>query len=231
METYEPRMMKKLKKKHHIKLIAFFGFLVVLCFVLYTTFYGDFSFTGSAIGVADEIEGIQLSADLTIPSMNLNGNFPEVVLSGSSGSYFFIGNQKFFLGDLKNNYIVLKNFDGKISFDSANIFLLKGKVTEVSVNGISMMPKSKSIVKVSLDEDFNYDSLKIEDGVFIKELVYLSSGVLKVNEGKKIFNIVDEEVSIKGFSGSLEVQRGDFLLDGFLRELKILGDSEIVISV
>ena len=91
--------------------------------------------------------------------MTLDGNFENVDLYGSSNYFMKVGNQKFNLGDLNENYITLKNFDGKISFDERKITSLEGKVSEVD--------KERGKIKVLVnmfgrDTPVELDSLQIK---------------------------------------------------------------------
>src|SRR3989338_5860381 len=101
---------QKFRLKKHIMLITFLIFLGILSFLIYTSFY-DVSFfdnviTGNLImGDSSEQEGksVQIDGDLTeIPSLKLKGNFENVEITGSSGSYIYIDSQKFYLGNSLN---------------------------------------------------------------------------------------------------------------------------------
>jgi len=220
--------------------IAIFGiFLVIFLSIIITTFFGSFPLTASTItgGVVSNVfnngeidyGSIEFESDLTIPELSIDGEFDKVELSGSSNSFLEIGNQIFYLGNLNDNFIVFDNFDGSISFDKTKITELKGKVSSVTINGIEVEPK-KQTIKVELGGTFDYDSLEISEGVFIKKLSYSASGTVKLNDGKEIFNLDQEEITIKEFYGSLLLDKGKFSIDGYIRELDIAGDSNINIK-
>lgn len=226
------------KFKNHKKIILFSIFLGILSLLIVTSFFGDFSLTGRIINNnnnndPDEnitLGGIKIEADLTIPVLELNGFYKKIELKGGSDSFIYIGNEKFKLGGSKNNLIIINDFDGKLSFNKNNVFKLGGKATKVTINGIPVEPASKSTLKVSLDEDFSYNLLKIEETVFIKELDYITSGLIKINNGKNIFNIGEEKIILSDFQGDLRIENRKFKINGYIEKLEILGDSGISVS-
>ncbi|MFH1801523.1 MAG: hypothetical protein ABH804_01680 [archaeon] len=231
MEAYETGMFRgTIPKKHRFKLFVFFVFLTVLLLIIYTSFYGGLPFTGKIAGDSEPEKNVGINAEFTVPELNLKGQFSEVVLSGSSNSFLQVGNQKFSLEIQGDNYIVFTGYDGEIFFDSEKISKLSGRASAVSVNGVPVLPRTGNTVKVSIEGEFNYKTFKISENAFIKEIAYVTSGVMRIDDGKKFFNIQNEEVSIKSFLGDLEVTRGKMFLEGNLKELKITGDSTIIIS-
>ena len=217
-------------KKHRTKIIVFGIFLIVLFILVYTSFYGLPS-TGNIIkNTPDSNNSISVSADLTIPSLLLDGEYRRVLIAGGSDSFFYIGDQKLSLANSIDNYIILTGYSGKISFDENIISELKGKVTEVSVNGVSVMPKSKETVKIYLDKDFYCNSLKIDEGVFIKKLNYKTSGAIKLENQKTILNLNNDDLTLKNFQGDLELKNNRFIINGYLSGLEIKGAKDISIS-
>ena len=150
-------------------------------------------------------------------------------MSGSSNYFLYVGGQKFELGAIKNNFFVFKNFDGKISFDGKKITEFKGKVSDVTINGVLITPV-KNTTKIRFEEDFNYQFLKITNGVSINEIIYITSGLIKLNNGEQIFNIDNNEITIKDFYGNIIIDKEKFNANGYISELKIVGESDINIK-
>lgn len=240
METHHLLKNPHLFKKHK-KLIISVVFLAVLSFLIFTSF-SDFSFTGKVIGgnaITEKLsfgenfgEGIEFESEFsTIPDLVLSGNFKEFELSGNSNSYLKVGNQKFSLDKIKNNLIIFEDFSGEVSLNYWQITKLNGRVSEVIVNGVSLFPsKKESTTKVSFEKEFNYKSLEINEIVSIDEINYVTSGTIKLNGGKEIFNVDNEEVSIKGFNGDINIKKGKISLDGEINKLSLLGESKIIIE-
>ena len=229
---YSEEQEQNIFHRHKFKLLILGVFLIVLSILIYTSFSGNIPFTGRVTeGEIDLNKSISVSADLTIPSLLLDGEYKKVSITGSSDSFFYIGDQILSLTNSKDNYIVLTDYNGKISFDEKIISELKGKVTEVSVNGVSVMPKSKDTVKIYLDKDFYYNSLKIDEGVFIKKLNYKTSGTIKLENQKTILNLNDDDFILKNFQGDLELRNNRFIINGHLNGLEIKGTKDISISI
>lgn len=228
------------KKKHNLKkhwLAIMVGiFFLILSLLIYTSFYGNFLLTGNAIvGIFtnpnESVSNIEFDAKLTVPSLDIDGKFEKVELIGrSSNSYLRVGNQRFYLGNVKQNYLIFYDYDGKISFNSRNILEFKGKSARVTINGVSVIPDSKNTVKVNLNDSFNYDSLEIGNEVSISELSYKTSGTVKLNNENKVFNINDEEITIINFQGDILIENNEFILEGYVDGLDIVGDLNIHIE-
>lgn len=207
-------------KKRKVKLWFFFGFVLVFMLLFYTSFYDSFSFTGNPI--SEKKGDISFKADLTSPSLKLQGNFPNIEIEGSSNSPIYIGNEKIELGDF-DNYLVLENFEGKIYFDKTKIYLLKGDVGNIKINGITYSENGRN--EIYLSSEMIYSSLEIDSGVFIDKLDYTASGSLRANEN--LINLDNERIIIEDYSGDFSSNRNKAKFDGIVSGLNIKGNSNI----
>ena len=221
--------MHKKKKKYYTVLAVFLVFISILAYLIVTAFYPNLSLTGKIIDEVRPNSTIAISAKLGIPDLEISGNFQNVKISGNSESSLYIEGSKFPLA-AKNNYLTMENFSGDISFNQNEIIGLKGKAFKVSVNGVPIEPKIKgTTLKVSVD-NFNYNDLAVVEEVVIKEMSYSTSGEININNGKNIFNLENEKISIEDFVGDLKIFGDNFSLDGFVKKLDISGKSAITIS-
>jgi hypothetical protein len=242
METYHPSKKPDhhwLKK--HKRLIIFMVFLAILSFLIFTSF-SDISFTGSMITGNVIIEGltpggtvgegIEFKSEFsTIPDLIFKGEFEKIELSGNSNSFLKVGNQKLSLEKVSNNLIIFDNFNGEISLNYGQITKLNGRASGVTLNGVSIFPlEEESAIKVSFGDEFNYGSLEIGRGVSIGEINYVTSGTIRLNGGKEIFSVNNEEIIINDFYGSLLINNGKFKIEGDVGELGISGESNINIQ-
>jgi len=218
------------KKRYKLKLIIFGIFLIVLSLLIYTSFYG-LPLTGKIIGQSsDSNKSISVSADLTVPVLALEGNFEEIIIKGSSDAFFYVGDKKFPLSNINGSYIILTDYEGKISFNEKVISKLEGNAMKVSVNGLPMISKSNSKMKIYFDTDFNYDYLEIKEKAFIKKLDYKTSGTIILDE-KTTINLNDEDLMIEKFYGNLKIEDKRFKVQGYLKSLSVEGDKQIFVSV
>lgn len=233
LEYYGKPSKNKGSKKKHLIIFAVVTFSLILFWLIYSSIYGEISLTGGIIGKAvnlNDDSNIKLDAKLTIPSLSLDGKFKRIEISGRSDSYINVGDQRFYLGNIKENYLIFDNYDGKISFNSKNILEFQGKVSGVTVNGVFITPESKNTFKINLNKSFDYESLEISDGVLINKLSYRTLGTIKLNNGNEIFNVNGEEVTINNFYGGLLIENKELYLNGYISSLNILGDSNIYIG-
>ena len=85
-------------KNHHLKVIVFLVFAIVLALLIVPSFYNDFSFTGFTISNITANSSIKITADLTIPALKVNGNFENVEINSNSGG-LYVEDEKFRLMD------------------------------------------------------------------------------------------------------------------------------------
>jgi len=233
LEEYqeEPKL-----KKHKTTIILFAVFLVVLSLVFYTTFSGNVSIIGSTINKGKSVEIIDSSAisfvaELdTVPVISINGEFNKITLLGNSDSFLYVGDEKFSLANSNKNNIFLNDYEGEISFEQNTLSKLKGKASQISVNGVVVTPKSGDKVKVNL-ENFDYSVLEISNGVYIKKIDYITSGKIVLSSEKTIVNLQEENVLIKKFRGSLRISNNHLRIQGSLESLDTSGEQKISISV
>ncbi|MAG78840.1 hypothetical protein CMI40_00490 [Candidatus Pacearchaeota archaeon] len=230
-EYFEEDAISPYQSRYKLKLFVFIVFVGIILLLVYTSFSGNFPLTGKAIVENITVDRIKFNADLTIPHLKLDNKIESLRIKGSSNSFFYVGDQKFNLEDLENNYIVLIDYDGKIYFDKANIFEFSGKVNKTIINGIPITSKSGKDTKVYFDGNFSYDLLEINGDVPIRRLSYVTSGKINLNKGKNIFDIDNEEVIIDSFIGDLELNRRKFNMDGYVKGLNVVGDSAISIGM
>ena len=218
-------------KSNNTRWVIFSVFLAILVFLIITAFSDKFSFSGNFVNDIKQQSNstIKFNAELTIPSIDAKGNFEKIEFQGNSESFFYVENEKFQL-NAKNNYIVMNNYTGEIAFDSKNILKLNGRATKVFVNGIPVEPKTSGVLKVSLDKDFSYTLLNIEKEISIGKLSYISSGKISINDGKNIFNLDSEQVSLKNFVGDVNAEDNKFKMSGFVEKLDIAGEAKISVS-
>jgi len=217
-------------KKHKVKLLIFGIFLAILSFLIYTSFPGNFPLTGNIIKHELNLNNsIAISTDLTIPVLFLDGEFENVNIKGNSDSFFYVGDEKLSLSNLRDNYIVLKDYEGEISFNEKSITKLKGKVTKVFFNGVPITSKSDDKMKIYFDTDFKYDILDIEKEVFIKKLDYETSGTVILDE-KTTIDLENDNLVIKKFYGDVKIENKHFKIQGYLENLDIKGNQQISVS-
>ena len=217
--------------KKDFKVTAITIFLIIMGLLILTSFYG-FTFTGNVIKNFS-LKGnstIDIKADLTVPNIELKGKFGEVKIRGGSRSNLYVGDQKFYLGDSENNFITLKEYRGEIFLDSNKILFFKGKASEVSVNGIPITSETGETLSIKLDEDFKYSLLEVRNGVSIEELNYITSGTIRVNNNKNVFQVENEEINMEDFEGDFVIENNKFRIDGRISELEIKGNQGILIT-
>ena len=124
----------------------------------------------------------------------------------------------------------MNKYTGEISFDSGKILKLRGRATKVCGNGIPVEPKTNGILKVSLDNDFSYTLLNIENEISISKLSYATTGKISINDGKNIFNLDNEQINLKNFVGDINAENSEFKMSGFVEKLDIAGETKISLS-
>jgi hypothetical protein len=239
-EQEMPHGMRKVK--HKGLLIVFAIFLVLVAITLFFAFSGK-SFSGNNqegeqksrlnFFSTKETEGeklLKVKADLTIPNLKLSSRISKIeITTGVTDGILYSGNEKFDLSKAGESKIELTNFNGKISFDSESITLLEGKAAEVSINGISTTPQSGKTIKVSVDDNFSYKLLKIED-INLKTLAYITSGSINIDGDRIKIELNDEEIDLSNYQGNLEVKDRTFKLNGEAKKVNTIGANTLEIK-
>ena len=215
------------RRKRFLFVLIAIVFLGIVVGLIYYAYAGSIPLTGNFVGSQTPKNPVSLLADLNAPNQVIAldsgiGSIELVVSRGIPGNFLHVGKQKVNLGDSKDSEIIINGFSGKISFDGRSILYLNGKASEVIVNGVKTTPQAGESMKVSIDEDFAYSYLKMQQ-VFIDRLSYVASGEIKINEGKAGIELDKEEFTLTGFLGNLEMKKGKLGLDGMSERVSVTG--------
>lgn len=205
---------KPKENKHRVWVTIFVIFAGIVGFLVYTSFF-NLGFKGGISGnvIKNNYNGvIEIDSSLTPPEkLEINGKIEKIELKTGIG-YFFIGNEKF---DLNRASIVIDNYKGKISFNKNKITKLRGRASRVFVQGIPIT--SSSDMKIYFDKEFDYSYLKLSN-FHLNSLSYKTSGLVKLNRGKVVVNLDDEDFKIEDFQGDLEIRRNNFKIKGEIKK-------------
>ncbi|MBA7679129.1 hypothetical protein ES703_87412 [subsurface metagenome] len=221
----------------HKKAIIFVIFLLVVSSLVYFAFFeGKITsgiITSRIIGSSGEINpenSINISANLIQPDdLIIKGKIDKIEMKiNKIDDFFYAGTSKFDLGQLSETYIIIFDYNGELSFDNENILKLKGKSSEVLINGVSTTPTSGDDMKIYFDNDIGYGYLKAIN-IFLSPLSYTTSGSINLNDGKININIDEEEVKLGKFRGDIEVDGREFKIKGETEKLEVVGILDIKI--
>tara|TARA_Y100000310_G_scaffold294847_1_gene325651 strand:+ start:4728 stop:5426 length:699 start_codon:yes stop_codon:yes gene_type:complete len=210
------------EKKDRKKLLIAVSFIFVIVLIATSGWTKEIVLTGAVIGGDEAKEGFEMSADLGAPYIDLNGEFSELrIHSSRSITKLLVGKQEISLSDGQNN-ILIRDFDGDLSFDGDNIYVMNGKSSGVIVNGIPLNPKEGKRLKVGL-EDLSYSSLEIKDKVVVRKLDYETTGQINVRKTNKI-ELDNDQMKLIKFEGDLSSKGSRIQLDGRAEKLEVLGE-------
>jgi hypothetical protein len=200
----------KSKKKISWVFVLFLLFILVLAFLIYTSFYNpEFiqNITGNVIN-RDIITGISIQANLNSPdNFKTTSEIDKMDLKISGA--FLIDNKKY---DLDTASIIIDNFEGEVGFDSKNLNV-NGKATKIFVEGIPITGK----LKIDLNNKYSYFKF---NNVYVSDLSYESSGIVKIQDDKVIVNLENDKFSLKKFIGDIEKSgNNNFKIDGLAEEI------------
>jgi hypothetical protein len=211
------------------KTLVFLLFFFVIGIMIFSVFKEESPMTGSIISdLITQDTSISILAELTIPEIELKGEYSEIKTRGLKDSSFYVGGNKFSLSG-SNNEIIVKDFSGNINFDDKKITYFDGNALSVIINGDSVYDKDKGRVVVFLNEETEYQSILFKEDLYIEELEYTASG--EVTFQNKLFKLSNEELFLNNFLGSLEVKDNKMILNGFVQRIMITGsDKKIDVS-
>jgi len=180
------------KKRHHLlgkKSLIFFSFLFILGVIFFTTIY-DGGLTGGVVKNLNSNNSFSISSETNVPNINFQGDYSEITFEISANQNLILEEKEISLDKISNS-LVLKDFYGEINFDQNSIKLLKGKVSEVRVNGMKIKDGKNKKMKISLTGS-RYDSINFGE-IYLDELNFVSSG--KINLEGDIISLNRDEVT------------------------------------
>ena len=219
-------------KKSNKKILIFFGFLFVVGLIIFTILYSNGSITGNVISSVtgntvssiNSDNSIVFSSVSTIPDLDFNGEYPEIKILSKAKTTIYIGQKSFLLDDLKENRIILKEFSGKIELDEEGI-LFNGKVSDVSLNNLPIQETNNRKIKIYVGSKIPYNLIEFKEDLFLKEIDYVTSGVLFLGEDNQDKITLDEDsFFVSNYFGELRINEDTLFLDGYAENMKISGD-------
>ncbi|MEX0920397.1 MAG: hypothetical protein WDZ69_02330 [Candidatus Pacearchaeota archaeon] len=232
MDKIEPINGKYHKKRDWRKISVVTVFVLVLGFLVYTSFFsgtlGGISLTGQIIssGEPDPENSMKVDIRLNLPdNPSFKGEFSKIELRVLNDSVISSGDSLFEISS--GDSIFLEDYDGEISFNENRIHILEGDARKVIINGASISSREgKSQIS---SKEISYGILNISE-IHIKKLDYEATGLINIENGKNVILPRDERVLIGNFKGNLFSSRGDFKLNGIVERIEVSGDSEVSIS-
>ena len=223
----------KKKKTFNKKTIVFFGFLIVISIIIFTTLYSNNSLIGNvilgnAISSTNQNNSIIISSELTIPNLSFKGEYSEIKILSDSETTIYLGEKSFILDELKENKIILKEFSGTIKIEKDGI-LLDGKASEVNLNNLPIKERNNKKIKINGDSKIPYNLIEFKESLFLKEIDYVSSGILFIGEKNPDKIILDEDsLIISNYFGKLKIYDDTLFLKGSAKDIKIMGDMKTI---
>ena len=208
-------------KKPNKKILIFAGFLLVIGMIVLVTLYSNGSITGNVISSINSNNSIEFSSVLTVPDLDLKGEYSEIKILSRAKTTIYIGKKSFLLDESKENRIILKGFSGKIELDEEGI-LFDGKVSGVNLNNLPIEETNDRMIKIYIDSKIPYNSIEFKEDLFLKEIDYVSSGVLFMGEDKITLN--EDSLFISNYFGELDINDGTLFLRGFAEDIRVSGN-------
>ncbi len=217
------------KSKFNHKIFLAFFFLLLIGAIAYSAFFEDVRISGNVFKEGNQTqEGFIFNASLSSHSFEFKDSFEKLIISGDSDNLIYIEDIGMSLNDSQE--IILEDYEGKISFDGSSISVLDGKVNKVYFGNQEMSPKKGGELDIEINKELDFEKLQLINEVYIRNLDYVSSGKINLNQGKNIFGLDEERLKIKDFYGNLNVENKTLHFSGFVDYLKIDGNSNIEIS-
>lgn len=224
LETYN----HKKDIHHHRRKVARKNFLIftVFIFVISTILFSVYStdgisFTGMSILPSNSNITSPIQASLSIPELTLKNEFHELKIIVNKDSSIIIGGKTFSIKESERE-IILKDFQGTISFDDEKIYILKGKVSEIILSGIPITT-DKNKIDIELNSGTHYKQINIVNNFSIKSLDYYATGELKINED--VIKANKEQVFLNNYIGNLIAENKTLFLNGKIGSVEIHGDN------
>jgi hypothetical protein len=211
------------EKKRNFKWGIFVAvlFIVVLGIVFFSTFSDQLVGTGKVIDSSNLSDSIHIVTSLSVPELNLKGNYDELILSLGSDSFVYLDNKKV-SSSVSNHELILRDFSGTINIKEGDVIDMSGKISEIVLNGVPISSNTNSKIKLSLSPESHYKYFEIKEGFYVKDLSYVTTGDISYEEEN--IKVNSEKVSLVNYIGSLKIEKGLILLDGNVESLSVVGN-------
>lgn len=210
------------KRRFGKKTFIFLAFSFVIVAVLFSAFYGNRGITGNVIGSINHNNSIEIKTSFSVPEVSLKDEYEEVIIYLSKGNVIKADNKKITLEEMENK-IILNDLNGEIKINENNIKELTGKVSKITINNLPINLQGSGKIKISLSENSKYSFFQIDEGVYLKNVFFTTSGTVDI--GGDLINLNSEKIEIKNYFGSLTIKDKKLILEGLVENLNIEGNS------
>lgn len=214
------------RKRSTAKTFLFLFFILVVAVILLSAFYDGFSITGKSIDSPNQNNSISIKTSLSIPDIVLKDEYSEIAFNLPKGSFVNLDNKKISLEQIENRIVIL-NFKGIMEINENTITKLEGKISEIKINGIPINMEDGKKIKFSIDPEIRYNFFEIKEGVYLRDVSFLTSGDVFI--GRDSITLNSEKINFKNYLGSLKIINRKLVLDGFSESVKIEGESRKII--
>ncbi len=215
--------LESLKKRS----LYIFSVLLALS-VGYLTYSGVSSTpTGAVVfssgSLVDDAQGFTVSAQLAPP-------LPEIELTDATLTLELTGTGKLSLNGLDfegvgERTLVLTGYTGTLSTSVNNGVSLKGKATSAILDTMSIRKGNSLVVDA---QDVPFTRIRMVE-VTLDSIALVSTGTINVAE-KGSFQVYDEPIELKPFTGSLDIDSKGLTLDGTIDTFRIEGARKISVE-
>jgi len=214
------------KKRLNRKIFAFFLFSLVIAIIFFSTFNGGIDLTGKVIGNISSNNSMEIKTSLNIPEVELDNSYEKIAFSLNGNSFIYLDNKKISLDEAENK-IILSGFRGKIELNENVIKSLEGKISEIKLNNLPINLQEGGKIKFSLSPASGYTSFEIDEGVYLKNLVFITSGNISLNED--FLKLNSEKINLENYFGGIKIIEKQLVFEGFVEKLTIEGNSRKII--
>lgn len=221
---------RKKKKSFFLrKSSLFLVFFLIVGLLLITTVYRGVAFpffgalTGRVVGVfsgsGDTSNYFDVSMNLTVPELDLKGDYGRIVILGSSNTPLMISNYEITLREDGFTEIILEEFSGKISLDENGITFLDGKVMGATINGIPIVNSKGKKISITTISNLRYESINFQEEIRFRKLDYIASGNI-VWENTNQFRLNNEKIEISNFIGTILIRNRVINFEGIVENVR-----------
>lgn len=215
------------KRIFGVKTLIVLTFLVVLGVIIFTSLYGGINLTGHFTKAIDEESLIGIKASLSDPSINLKGEYEEIIFLIEKDSYLELDNQKIYFEESESK-LVLRNFNGEIKIENERIMKLEGRTSEIVINNVPISSQGRKS-KVNLLSESKFKLFEIKENVYFRSHSFETSGSVSFNED--LINLKSEKLYLENYLGGIKISEGNLVLEGGAQLIRIEGENrKLVLS-
>ncbi|MEK6871580.1 MAG: hypothetical protein AABX16_01620 [Nanoarchaeota archaeon] len=210
-------------KKFPFVFIVALVFAGLFFFLMYTSFY-DADITKKISGnfinlqTGNNAATVSVSGEFSLPdALTVDSSIAKLSFKLKEPLSIVIGNEQIDLEPMSS--FVADSFTGSFIISGGKILHLTGTAAQIFANGVPLKDKTGKTISFEA-KDIVYTYVRFDD-LFLPEIEYITSGVLRLNNNAVVVRFNNEPLHLRSYQGNVEISKNYLRLEGVASDIDI----------